>query len=303
MAEPTPTVYSYYLPEVRKVVDSLRWDKDFHRKYTENYAPGLDDIHWPLIDVYVDYARQNGVIGLPSYRRYYTNGSSEAIFHLLADHRVNHPAMPIYQLEGEYQGYGQYANTLGLHIADLEAGCNYPNLSPGLIIISQPNARNGNIVEKRYLRKLSENHELIVDLAYLGMTKPIDIDLRDINARAVVGSLSKPFGLYYYRIGFCFSKVDLPSLTAQKWFKNLFSIRVGQAVLENIDHRAIRDNYALAQAQYTAMVNAQRETSIIRPSDVWLMAYSSGKDGEFTRGFGSRYCLTPFFMENEKIAA
>src|SRR5688572_5030322 len=119
MAEPVPTIYSYYMPEVRNTVQQAigglnrlhTEGPSIHRLLQQNYDPGLDELHLPLMEKDESFARSEGVIGLESFdEKYFTNGSSEGIFHLLNGLL---PGEQLYQFEGEYHGYEKYAQAIG----------------------------------------------------------------------------------------------------------------------------------------------------------------------------------------------
>jgi histidinol-phosphate/aromatic aminotransferase/cobyric acid decarboxylase-like protein len=330
MAEPTPTVYSYYTPEVLSVVRSTLntintnqkspYFEGIHRTLTKNVEPGLDDLHLPLMEKYERFARAEGVIGLETYaNKYFTSGSSEGIFHLLSQAKVFDD--PVYQFEGEYQGYMEYATALDLEIKVVKDLDELRFNPPGTVILSNPASVDGNIVDPNVLTTILRNHNVILDLAYMGMTqKPLNVDLTQPGILAVVGSLSKPFGLYYYRIGFCYSRQGIASLYGNKWFKNALSIRIGEAVLDHFSDRdsleAFKTKYFSLQEKAVQALNADTGYNLdnllaghssrkAQPSDVWLLANAPYRDFDpkdlrpFKRYADSpyRFCLTPMLME------
>jgi histidinol-phosphate/aromatic aminotransferase/cobyric acid decarboxylase-like protein len=321
MANPAATVYSYYAPEIENTVSKaltlLNYSHkpdSIHATLRKNYEPGLDDLHLPLMEKYEAFARSEGVIGLDTFNyKYFTNGSSEGIFHLI------NAFGPLYQFEGEYQGYkalcdatGRSIQTITLEGSDLDTPY-INNVEPGVIILSNPASKDGNIVDPAVLNKiLNSEHSVIIDLAYMGMTrKPLNLDLTHPKVLAVVGSLSKPFGLYYYRIGFCYAKIDVPSLYGNKWFKNALSIKIGEAVLDEATPKkmaAFKDKYFDLQERAVEETGrfAHAPGGWIKPSDVWLLAHAQVPTGTwggpsiapFKRTDSDlRYCLTPFYME------
>jgi aspartate/methionine/tyrosine aminotransferase len=327
MAEPVPTIYSYYMPEVRNTVsNALAWlnhggrgHRTVHDILRQNFDPGLDDLHLPLMEKYESFARSEGVIGLESFdEKYFTNGSSEGIFHLLNGLL---PGEQLYQFEGEYHGYEKYAQAIGrsIHTITAEPGrtdlkSHVLNVTPGIVILSNPASKDGNIVDPNLLTTILRRHQVIIDLAYMGMTrKPLNIDLTQPGIIAVVGSLSKPFGLYYYRIGFCYSKYPIDSLYGNRWFKNALSIKIGEAVLDDVSNTAklaaLKDKYFALQKRAVAEVNQHfgfdPAGKCAGGSDVWLLARAAYRDADpqdlkpFKRYATSdyRFCLTPYYME------
>lgn len=299
---PEKTVYSFHYPEIETVVREVV--KDFpHDLYRQNWSPGLDDLHEPLLNAYERFARtEGGVIGWGRFpHRYYVNGSSEAIFHLLARHKATMPDVPLYQLHGEYQGYREFAKALGLNIKDIWAPSEQ---TPGVLILSNPSAIDGNRLSSSLVASALERHKVIFDFAYVGMTEmPLEFSLDHENVIAVVASLSKPFGLYYHRIGFAWSANPIASLYGNRWFKNVFSIKVGEAALKRIDMRAIRAKYTTQQCVATEQAGDALGCELL-PAEVWLLANAqSTREAEnidamrkFERGGGYRICLTPYYQ-------
>jgi hypothetical protein len=318
----TPTIYSYYSPEVRNVVRlALNRQNEYdgiHATLRKNYSPGLDELHLPLMDRYERFARSEGVIGLDTFdAKYFTNGSSEGIFHLITGLP---PAETLYQFDGEYQGYEAFANSVGRQIITVKNMDDLMHSSPGILILSNPASRDGNVIDSRYIRQIGEKHRIILDLAYMGMTQiPLNLDLTDDAILAVLGSLSKPFGLYYYRIGFCYSRHPVSSLCGNKWFKNALSIKIGEAVLDHFASKNLqrfKDHYFELQAKGVKAINDEFGLSVGSDgakaavgSDVWLLAKAPYRDmhpsdlnpfkrGEFDPCY--RFCLMPYYMENDK---
>jgi len=315
MAEPTPTVYSYYSPEVASVCTHYfrthtgNVHDAHHQTLRMNIEPGLDELHLPLMRKYEQFARGEGVIGLETFKHsYYTNGSSEGLFHLIA--RYLTLDLPLYVLEGEYQGYGEFAKALGKFVQPISLLTPVSELQEwksGVIFLVNPASHDGN-VRTGVLNDILRNtdHRVVLDLAYMGMTqKPLNIDLTHPKIVAVVGSLSKPFGLYYHRIGFCYSVSPIDSLFGNKWFKNALSIKLGEAVLDEIDLESYKRKYFALQERARGEADTALDWPLLS-SDVWLLAHGSigvkghDKIDPFKRGnAGVRACLTPYYQEWE----
>jgi hypothetical protein len=171
MTEPTPTIYSYYSSEVRTVVKTALIEQNrsdgIHATLKRNYDPGLDELHLPLMDRYERFARYEGVIGLDTFdAKYFTNGSSEGIFHLIAS-LVDEEKL--YQFDGEYQGYKAYADSIGRKIITVFHGVDeLMTLEPGTIIMSNPASFDGNIISSSIIKKIGRRHKIILDLGLHG---------------------------------------------------------------------------------------------------------------------------------------
>ncbi len=300
------SVYSFYFPEVRQIIDESA--KTYpHDVLLKSVFPGLDNFHLPLIDTFVNTSHQYQQ-GLVDFKyKYFSNGSSEAIFHLLID--TIKEKLPIYVLKGEYEGYREYAKNLGVSVIELEPDLSLiKNLPFGRFFISNPSARNGNLIDNQFVINICElGHQVVIDLAYLGMTRPYQIDLTHKNIIAVVASLSKPYGLFYSRIGFSFCRKPLPTLYPNIWFKNIFSIHIALKILKNIKFGSLRQKYLSWQQQAITTISLENHIDV-NQSDVFLLANLSITKtnklslvnlADFRRGEYYRFCLTPYFLDQQ----
>lgn len=301
------TVYSYLTPEVQDVVrDVLHYDAgSIVNTLTQNYDPGLDDFHEPVIEAFEDHLEMQGVDGLTNFPNcYVTNGSSEGLFHLLSQYinqyREQHDAdPPIYVLEGEYQGFEAYANSLVCGVTALSEDEVWRRDRPhGLFLVSNPSSRDGNWIAGQIWNAILAQHDVIADLAYVGMTLPRYINLDHPSIIAVVASMSKPFGLYYFRTGFAWTRRPVDSLYGNKWFKNVPSLHVAKAVLDHVPAQDLVRKYR--ERQGGILDRYPQPYRLVVPSDVWLLAYEDdGPDAYIRANKRARYCLTPQFMEME----
>jgi hypothetical protein len=128
---------------------------------------------------------------------------------------------------------------------------------------------------------------------------------------AIVLSLSKPYGLFRFRIGATFSRSEVPSLYGNKWFKDVVRHLQGLHVVERLGMDSLHRKYSLLQRQIIDEINSRHDLGL-RQSDVLLLAtlpveetagWSRAKLAEiapFRRGSCYRFCLTPYFEEREK---
>jgi hypothetical protein len=340
-------VYSYVYPEVRPlikqmsdlpielfltstpvsqaqdIIDRLGFKKRFIVPSTIEGKVSLDEIHEPIIDRLVqeygffDGHTSRAIYGLKNFSyRYPTSGSSQGIFHLLADAKQK-GIDNIYVLSGEYEGYREYGNTLGMKtiefesLADAKNSADYPNPKKGLWFISNPSARNGNIIPNSEILDLcNDGHKVILDLAYVGMTKDYTFDVNHENIVGAVMSLSKPYGLFRFRTGFTFTREPITSLYANKWFKDVGRLLLGLKVVEEIGMHQLHKTYAGKQSEIISGLNCKFGLDI-KQSDVLLLGYipeSATKDyagdklsmiSPYKRSDNYRFCLTPYFEELE----
>ena len=140
--------------------------------------------------------------------------------------------------------------------------------------------------------------KLVVDVTYVGavaIEPRIDLDHEVV--QAVVFSLSKPFGVYYHRIGGVLTRAEVPTLRGHLWFKNLFSVHLGERLLAAHPARELPTRYQPLQRETLDRAIADGELPpTARPSDVVMLAHApAGAHGfsEYARGEGLRFCLSP----------
>lgn len=305
---PEQTVYSYYMPEVRDVVrDVLVHDADrLNDTLTQNYMPGLDTWHNPVMDRFEEHLIEHDVEvrNRQFPNRYPVNGSSEALFHLIAQYvTASEGYGRLLTLEGEYQGFQAYTYALNSNIGTLTEEQVLSGAYPGgLFLVSNPSSRDGNYLPHELQRAILDkpDNQVILDLAYVGMADPQIIYSEHPNVIAVVASMSKPWGLYYFRAGFCWTREPVPSLYANKWFKNIPSLTVAEAVLEHVPATYLRHKYQRLQADAIAELQQEFPDLDIKASDAWLLAYADNGPEKYVRSNGrARFCLTPYYMAME----
>jgi histidinol-phosphate/aromatic aminotransferase/cobyric acid decarboxylase-like protein len=271
----------------------------------QSISPGLDNFHFKAIDTYVKYFASE-LPGLSQYKyQYVTSGASEGIFHLLAKLKAENGDKVVYVLKGEYEGYAGYGRNLGLNIVTVENPGDLKLVPKGTLFISSPSARDGNIIDsKEWDQILESGHEIIYDATYVGLTQPHVFNVSHPNIKAVICSLSKPFGLYYHRIGFVFSRIPLPTLEVNKWFKNINSLVIAQRILEGIPNGSLVTRYRPWQ-ENALMTMEKQFGEKAKASDVILLANEGvvldNRLEEYKRGNGYRFCLTPYFLNQELV--
>lgn len=304
-------VYSYYFPEIRKLISDVT--EDFpHGEFLKSISPGLDDFEKPIIEKMIKFYKKD-VVGFEGFQyRYPTSGSSEGIYHLLSRIKKDHPESPIYTLEGEYEGYRECAAGLGLVVQEIKEDFeSIKMLAPGYWFISSPSGRAGNLLPDTLIDQIANlGHKVIVDMAYLGLTKRVKFNVTHPNIVAVLTSMSKPFGLFYFRVGFTFTRESVSTLYGTKWFKNILSLIIADKVFDTFSSDYFYKKYASMQKKILGQI--KDETGIqLRQSDVLLLGYLTEDDFDklsneqkeiitpFKRGVGFRFCLTQYFLAGE----
>jgi len=299
--------------EVKQIVSPL-FDPPLDIPQTTGGFIDLDEIHVPIIDRIVTiYEKSLPALGNFSYR-YPTPGSSEGIFKLLTGLKVTGTSA-INVIDGDYEGYQEYGGSqdLGLKIhrhnyEDIEPW----KIKPGVWFISNPSARDGNIIPNEFVRALcDQGHTVYLDLAYVGATREHMFDIDHENIPAVVLSFSKPYGVFRFRIGgFTFSREPIHSLFGNKWFKDILRLFQALKLAEEIGPPTIFNRYRLLQKGIVEELNKDFVPGI-KKSDCLLLSYLTDVQAQklnelqhtliapYKRGSGYRFCLTPYFEEKE----
>ncbi|MEK6758103.1 MAG: aminotransferase class I/II-fold pyridoxal phosphate-dependent enzyme [Nanoarchaeota archaeon] len=293
----TRTVYCYYFPEIRKIVDEVV--KNYpHEIFLSSITPGLDNFHIPIIDKFIQYHKKL-VPNLNDFPfKYFTEGSRQGIFHFLVELKCKEPNAKIYVLKGEYEGYKEYAIRIGVEIIEVDENEDFSKLEPGIFFISNPSGRDGNIISNEFIEETCKNHRIVYDLAYVGLTREFTFKVSHPNIIAVMASMSKPFGMYYYRAGFVFTREPLGTLIANKWFKNIFSLIITEKVLDKIKPQQLYKKYRPIQEKIVNNLNKEHNLNL-KTSDVILLANTTESIDPFVRDKFCRFCLTPYFLEEE----
>lgn len=281
-----------------------KWHKELISKYIKwvgEEVHGLDDVSWTGVSRGKWYS-------------YPTMGSEEAIREVMLYLKEVKNAESIYVLHGEYEGYEAVAGTRGLPVLHLDPE-GLLEATPGWVFLSTPSSRNGNVVDPLYIEALLDyGHKLVLDLAYLGTTnlEKFSFNVSHPGVFAVLTSFSKPFGMFYYRVGFAFTREEIPSLYANhKWFKCVPSLMAAEAVVDKVNRLDLRR--AMKEMQLDAIRHIKSEIGMaIDPSDSWLLAHMYPEDASFLsrdhwnliqpyrRGPFYRLCLTPYFEANRQ---
>lgn len=329
-------VYCYFFPEVRELLravqsalpdefflvtgDARKIEKVFERIFPTLEIPfnsfggvDLDELHVPIINRIIN-AYSSIVPSLRDFSfAYPTSGSSEGIFHLLVNLKVN-GVSEINLLEGEYEGFDIIARNIGLKVNHYNADELRPNEIPSSVwFISNPSSMNGNILPNKFINQLcNAGHKIVLDLTYAGLTKPFEFDVSHENIINVIMSFSKPYGVFRFRIGgFVFSRKEIPTLFGNKWFKDIIRIMQALKIVEEIKPGTLFFKYAATQQTILRKINNDFGLGIMA-SDALLLGYlpkekaiglNSAQQNivkQFNRGSNYRFCLTPYFEEFEK---
>ncbi len=277
--------------------------EDFFKEWVRWSAPVVEDIDRHLFSFY-----------------YPTAGASEGLRHLIYSHAAK-GGQTIHVFEGEYEGYKAMAEAAGLKVVEWQRdgrdgwhtpfGGRFNRVASNIgrediFLISQPSAIDGNVWPEfnEFISKMP-NDSVIVDLTYVGAVPQYAI-IERFNAnqpavRNIVFSLSKPFGVYYDRIGGVFAKTEDLGLFGNKWFKNLTSLALGTELLQQ--HQVFDFVERTTALQREACKHVGERLNIeLTPSHVSILATAPAADDDvlnryLIRAGKIRLCLTPYISK------
>ena len=269
----TATVYSVVWPATEALVRrcmALETDAMLER-HRSAHTKAQDQLDRPFFEAWDRFASP-AVRGLEAFpERYPCNGSSEAIREIIR--QASWKGQMLVVFDGDYEGYEVLAEGQGTTVLRVDRARWRETLaeweSHGVPWgtggaqwwVSQPSAIDGNVWPD-FAEWLAGTDALVgcdvwVDLTYVGRARlqaPIDLAQRPAVA-GVVFSLSKVMGAYYRRIGGCLSRVEIPGLWGNRWFKNLDSLFLGQRWLAQAGN-ALTEGQRYAHEQRRAMDRA-----------------------------------------------
>lgn len=308
MKELSKTVYSVGTPRTRRIITETMAKPESARVSENAWTGWQDNENEPFFLSWRRWSQDELSFDVDDFPfRYPTAGSSEAIREQLV--HLWRCGKSLAVLDGEYEGYAMTAMALGMPVTVLPERSpeSLTELRPGLdvLFISQPSAIDGRNWTgfSGLLREADRiGIDVFVDLTYLGATThSIHIDLRGHQCvKGIFFSLSKIFGTYYHRIGGAWMREENPLLYPTIWFKNVLSMRIGRALM---DDRPMGDLHPdLAAMQTKALSKLGADGFLVRAADVHLLgemrltdAADKGVPESWRRGSSGvvRVCLSP----------
>lgn len=301
------TVYALVTPETEITKGLLFNDRAAYLDmFREAWTGKQDAYHEEFFSTW--HAWSSPVVDLDreQYPFFYpTAGASEALRHLIYS-LVRIRGAQVHIFEGEYEGYRAMAEAAGLEVIEHSrdrASINRieDQMEDGdLFFISQPSAIDGNIWHyfNEFVAKMPPR-SVVADITYVGavphVEKRFNLNAQSINN--VVFSLSKPFGVYYDRIGGVFCRDEDLGLFGNKWFKNLTSLRLGTLLMSQYGVFELPRRYADLQSEMCDRLSNHLGFGFTS-SDVYLLATAKFDDDDpmanYLRRAGLlRICLTP----------
>lgn len=329
------TVYAFVTPEteLEKQAMLIRALKtkgqagEYFDQFQGAWTGKQDAYHEDFFNTWHTWSKPVVDLDRELYPFYYpTAGASEPLRHLIYDLAARAPHAAVHAFVGEYEGYRAMAEAAGLkfveHERDGKEGWHTPfggRLNRvesrmgknDLFFISQPSAIDGNVWGdfNEFVSKMQPN-SVVADITYVGAVPSSAIaekfNLNQPAIRNIVFSLSKPFGVYYDRIGGVFSRQEDLGLFGNKWFKNLTSLHFGTRLLNQFSVFELPTRHASRQKEMVRRAGEYLQCDL-EPSDVFILAvgqpivtdqhWSPTMMEYLTRAGKIRVCLTPGMVE------
>lgn len=298
-------IYSLCYPETSRTIDDLT-DVYPHEIYDSVWNKETERYDRNFLNTWSKWVSPVFSFEPKHFYGYVSAGSSEAIRETLAQYKAfAGDKARIHVFDGEYEGFYRYAKCYNIEVLTHDRN-NYEISLKGLNIrdtelffISQPSAIDGNIWEGLddfliYVGRNFSKLKIYLDVAYVGTcVKDSKIDIQNPLIDTVFFSLSKPFGVYYHRIGGVFSRSPINGLEGNQWFHNKFSLLLGITLMERYKVNELPKKYIHLQEEAVKILKEKIITNITA-SDCLLIANSSTTaEKEFRRTYkNNRYCLT-----------
>jgi hypothetical protein len=156
-----------------------------------------------------------------------------------------------------------------------------------VMYISCPSSIDGNYCN------IPTDIPVILDLAYVGSSTIKKINIPD-NVEKVFFSLSKPFGLRNYRIGYYWSKkpdAKLGPLIESGKYYNYYAQKLGEELIKKISINEVHNALSRYQLDICNELN-------LTPTDaVWLATSDDMIYNKFFRNYTNRICIADLIKE------
>ena len=296
-----PTIYSLYFKEVQATGGEL-WASNPQLLYQRAYNRGQEKLPGLFLDAWRAWTTVE--LGDAFPHGYATAGASEALRELIM------PGIRMNTFDGDYEGFWRLAEDRGIPHRIHPRTKGIPTFcgENDMFFVSDPSSIDGDHWDglDAWIKAMAFFHpyvRIVVDVTYVGATKVNRARnfSKYPNVSAVVFSLSKPFGVYYHRIGGMFSRNPIPVLEhGNKWFVNPFSLALGTMLMRRFQPGELPRRYAHVQEQVLADAIAQGIVpASAKTGNVILFAIGPEGDARNRRTDGAyRFCLTPGITRN-----
>ena len=235
---------------IKEVNHSLMspWDKEL------NFSERLQPIS-KFKDLLIDWA--GGYLsGLGDFPHWYVvNGNTEYLNHIIGFGKGT-----VGWKSGDYSYYPHIAQTMRRSFKSLDSPSQIDEL-----ITSWPGYLNGDSTELDFsvLCTVEKRH---LDVAYLGLTPPIKVDLSPFSTVGI--SLSKSLAIPFNRVAMVFSREEIPTLSMMNriGYINLSGVNLASHLLANIEPGYLWNTYHHAYQEVM-------ESNGLRSTNCILVAY------------------------------
>lgn len=291
------TIYALIMPESESALGSIVGANrigvspsdhlDFLEMFREPWTRKQDAMHEEYFSRWLDWASPVVEMdGAAFPYRYPTSGSSEGIFKLMSEYaakmRQSDMTPTIHVFDGEYEGFGAFAASLGIRVERHDRS-DWRTISSriveGQFWISQPSSIDGMVWDDfdEFCQMIDKRHhglvEVVPDLSYVGaVARDYRFSVNHACIRSVCISHSKPFGGYYIRCGGVFSRQERPSLTANIWFKSLIALAWGTEMMRRHGVHDLPRRYRAVQEESTRAIAERLGIDGLKPCDIMVMA-------------------------------
>jgi hypothetical protein len=263
----------------------------------------MDLMHEPIVEGILGVIGRSvpGIDSAARPWRYPLHGSAAGIGQLMTHLRVVESVREIYLLQGDYEGYAAQATNNGLAVRVLGRD-EAMGISGAVWFISNPSAIDGEPLGDTWVAELCEHNRVVVDVAYHGLCGQRSVVVPE-SAWAVLWSLSKPWGLFWRRVGILAACVEIPCAYGTRWYKDPQALMGAWAVVAKYEPWAMAERYRWAQNEAVALlagvgVRTRAASTLllarVHQTDVDEAVWEQLGRAERVNGSGvARVCLSP----------
>jgi hypothetical protein len=174
----------------------------------------------------------NWLIGLDKFpHMYVTNGNTDYLLGLF--NRTNKLSWK----KDDYSYYQHWHEVTGKPYTELTEPADVDDL-----VVSWPGYNYGNNMEVEFANQCTAKRRHL-DCAYLGVVKPITLDVSDYETVGI--SFSKTLAIPYNRIGVCFSKTEIKDIDILNkiGYVNLSGVKLATHLMNNLPPDYFWNNY------------------------------------------------------------
>lgn len=271
-------------PAVLHHIQSLPFSTYFCDTDDKSMDTGIQAEYLSFLPKWIMSSKLNSVSGLDGFPfRRLIGGITQAF----DDFFIRHHDRVFKFLRGEYPYLSKYVRHWDF-LDDLTR--------KDAVVMSAPFSATGNMHPRFYeVLRIAENLDIpvLIDCAFFGITRNLDLRLNYRCIEAVCFSLSKAFGAGCFRSGIEFSKQNGgPASIQNEWiYVQLLSAKIGMETARVFSPDYITDEYMALQGEICTRFD-------LSPSDTVVFGLGDERFSYFdVDGIANRCCITPSIME------